>query len=187
MKKTTLFNIVGISLMSVVLSVACSVKDDSTDPSDTNTNTGTTFLVTPDYLTEYLATAEGSYKGSVRQGDMMFLIMSSIESNGNLTIDNATKRVSPQDYEIYEMQDTNISLYKGTATFGTSQSTIYTGIMVSNNTLYEMAYIEPYSSESFQVFNYSNDVDKALMYEKLNAISNINWSVSDAVNIGARQ
>ena len=85
------------------------------------------------------------------------------------------------------MQDTNISLYKGTATFGTSQSTIYTGIMVSNNTLYEMAYIEPYSSESFQVFNYSNDVDKALMYEKLNAISNINWSVSDAVNIGARQ
>ena len=79
MKKTTLFNIVGISLMSVVLSVACSVKDDSTDPSDTNTNTGTTFLVTPDYLTEYLATAEGNYMGNILQGDMLYLIMSSTE------------------------------------------------------------------------------------------------------------
>ena len=77
MKKTTLFNIVGISLMSVVLSVACSVKDDSTDPSDTNT--GTTFLVTPDYLTEYLATAEGNYMGNILQGDMLYLIMSSTE------------------------------------------------------------------------------------------------------------
>ena len=118
MKKTTLFNLVGIALMSVVISVACSVKDDSTDPSDPNTN---------------------------------------------------------------------ISLYKGTATFGTNQSTIYTGIMISNNSLYEMDYIEPYSLESFKIFNYSNNIDKALMYEKLNAISNINWSVSDVVNIGARQ